>query len=118
MIHFTHRVLDQDPRAHYETTATVHLGSCFLGRPCVELDLESGQTGTIQVGPETQIVAVGRAACSKRDVIDKAKGRKIALSRALAALGGSLGLEKDERRHIWRAYHHRVGDMRAWNHSA
>jgi len=68
---------------------TVHLGACARSeRPC----------GTEGAG-------VGVADCSPKDVEWSVTGRKIAMRRALEA----LGYTKEVREAIWRAFHAKYG---------
>ena len=57
-------------------------------------------TKAVIIDKDEQVVAEKVAICSSKDTFEKAKGRKIALSRALMASHFS----KEERKEIWNRY--------------
>ncbi len=79
--HFTH-VRTADRLWEVTTLCTIHVAPCATSkRPC-----------------ETLTAVTGIARCSRKDNFEKAKGRKLAFTRAISHL------PRDTRRQLWVAY--------------
>jgi hypothetical protein len=84
MVHFHHEKSDHK-LYDWITTASMHEGLCVeKKRPC---------------GTQPMVVAVAHS--SRKDRFDRAKGRKLSLARAMAA----IGIAKQIRQELWADYH-------------
>ena len=61
---------------------------------------------TVRISSDNQIIAEGRAFCNPSDQFNKAKGRKLALARAIESL------PRAERGQIWAAYFAATGGVK------
>ncbi len=62
--------------------------------------INNGSTQCVIMDDEWQEIGYGEAECSRNDLFDKRKGRKVSLTRALQ----SDSFSREQRKSVWEAY--------------